>query len=286
MRFGGWRPNVFMDGGLQVGLWMTAASLMGVWLWWTRALKKLWGLSLNGLVLVLLVTTVLCRSTEALALLLVGLGVLWFCTISKSRLSLVCLLLVAPLYISLRSTGMWHGEQVIALANMFDSKRAESFKFRIDNEDLLVAKALQLPVFGWGGWGRARVYDQWDNDISVTDGHWIIELGAHGFVGVVSSFVTLLMPLTLLTCRFSSKRLLSRELAPVLALGVIVTLFAIDCLPNALTNPVFMLSGGAVVGFVLVPRNLREPAIRGDVEGIMDGSAESVPLRRLHPGSV
>src|ERR1043165_9938399 len=45
MRFGGWRPNVFMDGGLQVGLWMTAASLIGIWLRKTGALKKLWGLS-------------------------------------------------------------------------------------------------------------------------------------------------------------------------------------------------------------------------------------------------
>ncbi len=286
MRFGGWRPNVFMDGGLQVGLWMTGASLVGIWLAWTGAWKKLWGMSANTLVLVLLATTIMCRASESLVLLIVGLGALGFFFYTKSRLAFVCLLLAPPIYIAARSTEVWHAEEVIELARMFDDKRADSLKFRIDNEDILIARAMEQPIFGWGGWGRLRVHDNWGKDISITDGHWVIELGAHGIVGVVSSFATLLLPLTLLTSRIPARRLLSREMAPVLALGMIVTLYAIDCLPNSMANPVFMLAGGAVVGFVLAPRNLREPAQQGEVEGNIDGSADSIPLRRLHPGSV
>ncbi len=33
LRYGGFRPIVFMQHGLMVGLWMAAASLAGLWLW-------------------------------------------------------------------------------------------------------------------------------------------------------------------------------------------------------------------------------------------------------------
>jgi hypothetical protein len=37
LRFGGFRPVVFMDHGLMVGLWMTMATLAGFWLWRSRS---------------------------------------------------------------------------------------------------------------------------------------------------------------------------------------------------------------------------------------------------------
>ena len=61
-RFGGWRPNVFLEEGLELGMWMTVASLMGFWLWYSGATKKLWGIRMGPLLVVLLVTTVLCRA--------------------------------------------------------------------------------------------------------------------------------------------------------------------------------------------------------------------------------
>src|SRR5690606_24521888 len=35
--FGGWRPTVFMQHGLAVGMWMTVVSLLAIWLWWSGA---------------------------------------------------------------------------------------------------------------------------------------------------------------------------------------------------------------------------------------------------------
>ncbi len=157
MRFGGWRPAVFMDGGLAVGLWMTGASLVGIWLWRMGVLKRLWGASMSWLGAVLFITTVLCRSAGALAFLFGSLGALWFTSQTKTRLALVCTILLAPTYIAVRTTGLWHGEELIALAEQMSKDRADSLQFRIKNEDILVAKALQQPIFGWGGWG-ARVF--------------------------------------------------------------------------------------------------------------------------------
>ena len=284
VRFGGWRPSVFMDGGLQVAMWMAAASLVGVWLWKTGALRHVWGVSAIWLVAAVFVTTVLCRSTGAFALLLLGLMVMWTTWRMNSRLALVGLLLVAPLYVALRSTAVWDGEPVVALARMIGSDRAESLKFRLDNEDILAAKAFEQPWFGWGSWGRNRVYDEWGRDISITDGLWIIKFGQHGFAGLISWLAVMTMPLGLVTSRYLARQSTSAYFAPALSLAVLVTLYSIDCLVNAMINPVFMLAGGGVVSFALVSHDAYEWATRGDSNAAPDNMrAGSIVPRRLYP---
>jgi hypothetical protein len=168
---------------------------------------------------------------------------------------------------------------------MVNNDRAESLKFRLNNEDMLAAKAMRQPWFGWGSWGRGRVYDKWGNDISITDGLWIIEFGRHGYAGLLSWLVAIMMPLALLTWHYPARRLASAELAPALVLAILVALYAIDCLVNAMINPVFMLAGGGVVSFALAPQNLRESAMpSGSMQSRSDSMADSVPPRRLHPG--
>jgi hypothetical protein len=285
MRFGGWRPSVFMDGGLQVGMFMTAASLVAVWLWTTRAWRKLWGVPAGWLLIPLVGTTILCRATGALALLALGLLVMWTSARTKSRIAIACLLAIVPMYLVLRSTGAWQGEPIVSIANWISTDRGGSLKFRFDNEDKLAAKAMQQPLFGWGAWGRGRIHDEWGTDTAVTDGWWIIEFGLHGLVGVASCFGILLVPLSTLARRYSARQLASAELAPAFSLGILVTLYAIDCLPNALINPVFMLVGGAVTSFAVAPRNARNAVtVDGSSRKDRDLRPDAIPLRRLHPG--
>ncbi len=286
MRMGGWRPSVFMDGGLQLGLWMACASLSGLWLWWTGAVKRLVGVSMTWFVWPLLVTTILCRATGAVVLMMGMLGALWFCRVSRTRLALIVLILAAPAYIGLRTSGLWHADEIVAISAKFNKDRAASFAFRIKNEDFLIAKAMVQPVFGWGGWGRSRIYDEYEHDISITDGRWVIELGVHGLVGVISNFAMLLLPVCLLAYRYPAARLFSAELAPVAALASMVIMFAIDSLPNSMANPIYVLAGGAVATFALAkPRALEETTGKASNEAPRQGVAKSVPLRRLHPGS-
>ena len=81
---------------------------------------------------------------------------------------------VAPLYCGVRTVGLWDGHSAVALTkSIVGEDRAGSLEFRLDNEDMLIARAMQRPLFGWGGWGRARVHDEDGKDISVTDGLWI-----------------------------------------------------------------------------------------------------------------
>lgn len=84
VRYGGFRPTVFMEHGLMVGAWMMAAALIGVWLWRAGVIGQLWGIPIAQLVAALLVTNVLVKSTGALILLAIGLVILfvakWFRT--------------------------------------------------------------------------------------------------------------------------------------------------------------------------------------------------------------
>lgn len=288
LRLGGYRPSVFLDSGLQLGMWMTVASLVGYWLWRTKALTQLLGVAMTWLAPFLMATTIMCRSTGALLLLFAGIAALEFSRATKTSIALWCLLLVAPLYMVTRITDTWDGSGVTALAAKLDQDRAHSFQFRLDNEDLLIDKALQQPVFGWGAWGRNRVVDDWGRATTITDGRWIIELGQHGLVGMLSLYCAMLLPLVVLLVRVPSAKLLSAEMAPPLALGVIVILYAIDSVPNGMVNPMFALAAGAVAGCVTSGRKFDASA-----EGAPPSRDSSekprkvrVPSRRLTPGSI
>lgn len=288
IRLGGYRPSVFLDSGLQLGMWMTIASLIGFWLWWTKALDKLRGISLDWLSPLLVVVTLMCRSSGALALLILGAAVLLFSRYAQTRLALYVLLLIAPIYIVTRTTGVWDGREITEWAGELDEARAQSFQFRIKNEEMLIAKALQRPTLGWGGWGRHHVFDDWGKDISITDGRWIIEFGMHGLVGLASLYGLMLLPTAMLVTKVPPRRLLSAEFAPEIVLAVSVALYATDCLPNAMTNPILMLVAGAVASRADASQTRAEDA---GPDTVADGQSaqaarRNIARRNLNPGRV
>jgi hypothetical protein len=96
----------------------------------------------------------------------------------------------------LRSQDLFPTKSVVAAADYVSYDRAFSIDFRFENEDRLLAKASERPIFGWGGWGRNRVYDaETSSDVSVTDGAWIIELGQFGLTGFLSLFLLIVAPI-------------------------------------------------------------------------------------------
>jgi len=248
-RFGGYRPTVFMQHGLMVGMWMTAASLIGVWLWFSGSLKRLWSVPLGWLVPPLVITTVLVKSFGALALLVAGVAVLLSGKFSKSALPVLCLALVPVLYVPTRASGHWSGSEVVeAAAVVANDERSRSLGARMDYENILAKKALQRPVLGWGGWGRNRVYDERGKDISITDGFWIIALGVNGFVGLISIYGAFLLPVFLLILRLP-RAIWGRGIyGPLSVLSVLLVLYMIDCITNGMINPIFTLICGGVSG--------------------------------------
>jgi hypothetical protein len=251
IRGDGFRPTVFMQHGLMVGMWMAMSSLLAVWLWASQGLRRLavpglGNISFVGPLLLLLVTTVLCKSYGALALLTLGIACLVASQTLKTRALMATLLLVPALYCVTRSTGTFDGREFVSVAASVDLERAESLAFRLSNEDMLLKKALQRPLLGWGGWRRARVYDWQGEDISTADGYWIIVLGDRGIFGLSMFLCALLIPALRALAHAPTRRWKEAGIGASVALAMVLILYAADSLLNAMKNPVFVMIAGAL----------------------------------------
>jgi hypothetical protein len=252
IRLGGYRPMVFMQHGLMVGMWMTSATLCAVWLWRTGAVKALGRLPMSLASWTLAGTTLLCKSSGAIGLLLLGLAALFMNRFTRSGVLLAVIVLITPAYMLARTGGWWSGEQLIDLAMMLDEERAASIMVRLDNEEQLIDKASQKPWFGWGGWGRWRITDEGTGeDLTKSDGMWIITRGERGMVGLVSMTVIVLLPFALLLRRVPAKRWGEPLFAAPVALVMLAVLWSIDNLLNAMFNPVYVLAIGGVAGLYI-----------------------------------
>lgn len=258
IRFGGFRPTVFMDSGLQLGMWMTLSSLTGIYLWWSRRLKMLWGLPVGVFVVPLVMTTILCKSTGALALLLMGILALVVLRIANSKLALILLLSLSPTYCVVRSFGIWAGEGIAELTTaVVGEDRTESMLGRMWNEDLLIQHAMDHPWFGWSGWDRSSVYTEDGRRVTTQDGMWIIALGTAGLVGLVSLYGSLLAGSALLLAKLPTKRLRTTDFAPTLCVMTGVILVGIDFLMNAMPSPLYLMLAGCVASIASQPGGAR-----------------------------
>jgi hypothetical protein len=259
IRFGGYRPTVFMQHGIAVGVWMTSASVVLLWLWQTGSVRRLFGMPAALLVPALIGTSVICKSMGALALLGIGAVILYSCKWLRPISLLVVLAAIAlpPLYMMSRGTGRWSGDRVVEVAAMIDTERASSLHARLYAEQLYVQRAMQRPVFGWGRWGRWRVEDEERGRKVATDGFWIITLGQHGVVGLVTMTSMFLVPPLLLVRRIKPKYWSHPAAAAPAAMAVLLILYAMDNLLNAMINPIFLLCAGGLSGLYLSMRRPR-----------------------------
>jgi hypothetical protein len=129
-----------------------------------------------------------------------------------------------------------------------DKERAQSLWTRIDNENILIEKALEKKIFGWGGWGRSRVYDDEGQDITITDGLWIIVFGKNGMFGLATLMTSILIPMVILIKLYKPDELFHQKVIPVTILSVLLGLYMIDSLLNAMINPIFMVASGGITG--------------------------------------
>ncbi len=269
IRYGGFRPIVFMQHGLMVAFWMAMTTTAAFWLWRSGELKRIKGISMPIIIIALAVTTLFCKSANGWFALSMGLGGYFLYRFFKSTRPFRLLLLVIPCYILLRITGLMSGTELeSAASHVVDKDRVGSFSVRLLQEDLFIEKTLQQPLLGWGGYGRG-----WPTDpntgkkmLQMIDAEWLIVFNTRGGVGIVS-FITGMLMGPWLVLRHYRKTTLSLDfsmLGPVLLSGLFI-LFMIDSLFNGMVNPVCILISGALVSWVTfqktienrLPRNVR-----------------------------
>ena len=253
---GFYRPMLFLEHGLAVGLYMANATLAGIWLWWTGVLKKLWGMSVGWMLPAMAATTILCQSWGASFLFVGGLVCLTCFKRLRSRAMLIILLVIPPIYVSSRTLFRWDGPTVTEfLLKTTDPQRTQSMMFRIQNEEEILKRAFERPWFGWGGYARAfkvrgvSIFDF----IFTPDSLWINAFGPWGWCGL-GALLALGVPLLFL--RIPPWTYGSPEMAGVVIFAVLFALYQIDNMSNAMPNPLFVLGLGGLCGIVKegVPR--------------------------------
>jgi len=254
IRSGGYRPMVFMEHGLMVGIWMISASFIGVCLWVSGVLKKLWNIPMVWLASTLIFTSILCKSTGATILFIVGICIFYATRKLNTKILILILILIPAVYLPLRASGTWNGYGLTDfIYNNFSKERALSLYTRFYNENALSSKALEKPLFGWGRWGRSRIYDENGSDASITDSRWVITLGENGLTGLISLTLTLLLPIIILLRSYNIKDWFGTKIAAASSLAILLGIYMIDNLVNAMTNPIFMVTAGGIISLVKEP---------------------------------
>lgn len=258
VRYGGYRPTVFMQHGLEVAIWMMAATLIGICLWKTGVINQLSGIAIKWLVVALLITCVLVKSTGAYVLLALGIVILFIAWQFRTATPVLLLILCMSLYLAQNTlTETYITDQLVTyMRNIgLPEDRVSSMVFRFNNEELLIDRARESIVFGWGGWGRNRIYEyNWAGelvDITITDSLWIITFGINGLVGLSSLFLSFFFPVIGFLRRYPARLWTNRQVAPAAVLAVVIILYILDCLANAMVNPIFTLACGGIAGVAM-----------------------------------
>ena len=244
-RYGGFRPVVFLINGLALSFFLMTTVLAALALWRTKTpVRKI---PLRAAAAYLALVVVLTKSAGALVYtILAGLlvGVATPRTMIRIATGLVAIALAYPL---LRAADVFPTDTLVNMASAVNEERASSLKTRFDQEDQLLARASERFMFGWGRYGRNRIYaDEYGGDISLTDGLWVITMGQFGLVGFLALFGLLSFPVfraarVMRYTRFESEQVFLSCLALIVALTVV------EQIPNSSIGPWSWLLSGVLL---------------------------------------
>lgn len=246
IRFGGFRPFVFMPHGLWVAFFAMMCFIAAVTL--ARVGPAAERPKYLLAVAYLAVMLILCRSVGPVVYALALLPLIVLIPRRWQVLIAGVLAVIVVTYPLLRGLHLVPVDEILRAAMAFDVERGASLEFRIVNEELLLERAADRPLFGWGPYGRGLLHDPWTGQINViADGGWIITLGTFGWLGYIAEFGLLALPLILIARE--ALRQPSAALSPfVCAVVLILAANLVDLLPNDTLIPFTWLMAGAVMG--------------------------------------
>jgi hypothetical protein len=240
------RPVVFLANGLEAAFFVATAAIAAGALW---RLQSHIGRIPPGMPTAYL--SVILLLPRALASIIYGAVIVPLVRWASPRLQLrvACVLvMLAFSYPLLRVADLVPTDSILNTMAVLSPKHAGSLKTRFDNEEALLDKAWERPWFGWGRYGRNRVYAGWlGRDISLTDGAWIIQMGSFGLVGFFAQFGLLALGVlrAAMALKFSRTK---KESVCLAALALIVAVNMFDLLPNAWLTPLTWLLVGTLLG--------------------------------------
>lgn len=246
VRGGAFRPIVFLSHGLAVGLLLLSVLLGSIALSREVDAKRRMAYLLVAfwLFMVLLVS----RNFGAVLLALVFAPLILLMTPGIQTRIAAFVAIMFLCYPIVRQSELLPINNFVDLVSLISPDRAGSFQVRLENEQELLARALEKPLFGWGGFGRGRIYNEYGTDVSLVDGLWIGVLGARGWVGYISLLGMIALPVIAIGIRRIRKRLNLQAVTAGFAL--IMAANFVDLVPNSTLSPLGLLMAGALAGFI------------------------------------
>lgn len=246
VRYGGYRPVVFIGHGLLVAFFTYTSANSACIAWQVKEkIHRYSSAKVTGYLLFLLV---LCKSAGAIMYGFTAFFLIKFASI-KTQLRVVTLLVsLALLYPTMSIMNIFPHQALLEWTASIDADRAGSMGVRFDNEHMLLEHGRNRFFFGWGSWGRNRVYNaDTGKDDTVTDGRWVITFSQYGWLGFIAEFGLLALPVFKAVSASKLSRS-KKEQAMLSGHAILICFIIIDQLPNASLSPWLWLLVGILQG--------------------------------------
>ena len=244
-RYIGYRPIGLLETGTQLGIWMSTAALIAVWLWLRRTVDRVLGIPTGWAAAILFVTALLCQSGESIVLLL---GLLPFVFVSRRYFPRVCAILLVfgiVLFAGLRLTNavsvrslLKRSAVVRSGAGFLKNIGRGSLMMRLELDERTVDLALEQPILGSSQW------DWWRNSGLRPSGLWLLAFGMYGIFGLLALEALQIIPIVRVVW-FPVARSDIEDLNLRHAFVAVVLMTAIDNLLNSsMILPLLLVMGG------------------------------------------
>src|SRR6185312_8833545 len=210
---------------------------------------------------------VLCKTLGALIYGVVLIPLVRWASLRLQLRIATLLVMVALAYPLLRVADVVPTQDILGWANTVSAERAESLKTRFDQEKLLLTHAWDRKWFGWGRFGRSRVYFDNGEDRSITDGEWINTIGTFGLIGFAAEFGLLGFAVLRAAAALKSAPT-TQDAIYATALTLIIAINIFDLIPNSTIFPWTWLLVGALLGRVESLRETTRQWKRAEVESL------------------
>ena len=261
IRQGGYRPMVFMNHGIMLAVWMSVASISGMYLWFRGYLKTLQGIPGWLWVVLISVVVILCKSLFAIVLFLVGTVCVVLFNVFRTKYILVAFLFVFPSYAVMRVIFDQDIIPVVKLIEPVSKTGASSLKARVMSEGPILRNLKGSPLFGWGRSGRLRPKINGRNEFAideygkrytvVVEAGWLRQMGLYGWAGFIPWMALYLLPgIMFFFCLPRPAWFGANEWSLLPGLVIIVNVYLCDNLMNHMYSPIYVLLVGVGVASI------------------------------------
>ena len=246
IRFGGFRPVVFMGHSLIVSFFILSALIAYTSIY--RIINNKIKITNCMIYVYYCFILIICKSVAMIVYALLYIPILFILKFNKQITVSLVIGCIAFSYPVLRSFDFVPIDFMLRMAAKVDEERAQSLEFRLDNESRLLGRLQERPIFGWGGYGRNAILDpRTGRSTTVTDGYWILIISGFGRFGYIAVFGLMVLPLFLV---WRAARRRRSEISPIVG-GATLILAAslVDLIPNASIRPWTWLLVGMLIGY-------------------------------------